>query len=108
MTTIEQEFIEENIKQYPYPSYDIVLQKIENNMQLWSEYGEPNHRWCKTIYENPNNKELIVDIGKQIYKSGGLQALIMNYNVIKYFNPDYQNKNIKEYFKEVCSEWYMK
>jgi hypothetical protein len=96
---------EEHVKINPYPEYNFILKTIENNIRLWAEYGKHNHVCCKTIYENPNNKDLIVDMGKQIYKTGGMQALVMNYNIIKLFSSYSQITNIEEYFQEVCSEW---
>jgi len=110
----EEDLITEYVKVYPYPEYDNILQKIENNIELYAEYGEQNHICCKLIYENPNNKDLIVKIGKKIYESGGLQALLMNHNIIKYFSPYRQSTNniikgqgriIEEYFQEVCDDW---
>jgi len=108
------QIIEEYVKTHIYPEYDIMTDIIENHLDLWSEYGKSNHIYCKNIYENPNSKDLIIEMGKLIYKMGGLQSLIKNYKIIKYFSPYCRSTNsiikeqlmiIKEYFKEVCSEW---
>jgi hypothetical protein len=98
--------IEEYSKTYPYQEYNEMVEKIENNLAIWSEYSLINHECCKIIYENPNNKDLIVEMGQKIYKSGGLQSLRMNHNVIKYFSPYSQStnnkikKHIEEYFQD--------
>ena len=71
------------IKQFvilnPYPSYDDMLKNIGNRIDLEAEYGTQNHIWCKIIYDNPTNKDLIVETGKAIYKMGGTQALTKNH-----------------------------
>ena len=102
-----------DIKEYillnPYPSYDTMVENIENNLVLWSEYGKMNHIWCKEIYENPNNKDLIIEIGKKIYNMGGKQSLIKNLKIITDFSP-YNNiitreqcKKIEEYFQNILN-----
>ena len=53
---------------------------------MYAEYGLPNHICCKIIYENPIDKGLIIRMGKEIYNRGGIQALTMNHNVIKYIS----------------------
>jgi hypothetical protein len=69
---------------------------------------------CKIIYENPTNKNVIVEMGKKIYEMGGIQALSANYSIIKYFSPYWNSTNIiikmqgriiEEYFQDVSSEW---
>jgi len=111
---VEKELIEEYIKVYPYPDYDIMLKNIENNIELWAEYGKNNHICCKIIYENPNNEELIIKMGKKIYELGGMQALTMNHSTIKYFSPYWKSTNmiiksqggiIESFFQGVCDEW---
>lgn len=110
----EEKIIDEYVNTHPYPEYGDMLQKIEKHIELYAEYGELNHNWCKIIYENPNNTELIIETGKKIYNHGGLQALTMNYDVIKYFSPYWQSKNsviqsqcamVELYFQKVCHEW---
>jgi len=110
----EDEMIVEFVKVMPYPSYEEMLEKLDNYIDLWCEYGEQHHIYCKTIYENPTNKNLIVEMGKKIYEMGGLQALSANHSIIKYFSPYWnstniiikmQGKIIEDYFQEVSSEW---
>jgi len=110
----ENEVIEEFVKVTPYPSYEEMLETLENHIELWAEYGNFNHVCCKTIYENPLNKNLIVEMGKNIYAMGGLQALSANHSIIKYFSPYWKSTNIiikmqgriiEEYFQDVSSEW---
>jgi hypothetical protein len=102
------------VKENPYPTYKEMLLKLDNNMDLFSEYGKMQHVWCKTIYENPTNKTLIVETGKKIYRLGGMQALVSINTVLKYFSPywDSFDADIKDqgnvidlYFAGVTLEW---
>ena len=111
---IENDKIESFVNSTPYPSYDEMVDNLENNIELDSEYGEENHYLCKKIYENPTNKQLIIDAGKQIFDAGGIQALLANHTIIKYFSPywksdDLQIKSqgsiIEHYFQSVTDEW---
>ena len=108
--------IEEFVNGTPYPNYEEMLEKLDNHIDLWSEYGEQQHAYCKIIYENPTNKNLIVEMGKNIYNMGGIQALSANHTIIKHFSPYWNNTNIiikmqekiiEEYFQEVSPEWKM-
>ena len=90
----------------PYPSYEDMLQKIDRRIDLEAEYGTQNHIWCKTIYDNPTNKNLVVETGKAIFTSGGKQALTKNLEIIKcyspYWNSSFKNQGciIEKYFGE--------
>lgn len=81
----EKMLIESWVKKNPYPSFDKVQKLIEFNIQLWSEYGEFNHTCCKIIYENPSNKDLVIEMGKKIFKRGGGNALQSNFYIIASF-----------------------
>jgi len=89
---VDEDLIKEYVKVNPYPEYETMLEKIKHNIDLEMEYGELNHEFCKVIYENPNDENLIIEMGKKIYKRGGIQALLMNFNVIKYYSPYWQSK----------------
>ena len=111
---VEDEVIVEFVKVTPYPNYEEMLEKLNIYIDLWVEYGEQHHICCKIIYENPTNKNLIVEMGKKIYEMGGLQALSANHSIIKYFSPYWNSTNIiikmqgriiEEYFQEVSPEW---
>jgi hypothetical protein len=111
---LEDEVIIEFVKVTPYPSYEEMLEKLDKHIGLWCEYGKQHHICCKTIYENPTNKNLIIEMGKKIYKMGGMQALSANHTIIKCFSPYWDSTNIiiktqgriiEEYFQDVSSEW---
>tara|TARA_Y100000741_G_scaffold364794_1_gene357042 strand:+ start:161 stop:568 length:408 start_codon:yes stop_codon:yes gene_type:complete len=118
---IEEELIEEFVRANPYPEYtDIrndLLDKSEkiNNLDyldMFAEYGEPNHNYCKEIYDNPNNQSLIINMGKNIYNRGGIPALTWNLRVLKLIYSRSTNniirghsRIIESYFSEVCDEW---
>lgn len=113
LTQIDDKIIVEFVKVMPYPNYEEMLEKLDNNIELWCEYGKKNHICCKKIYENPTNRNLIIEMGKKIYEMGGLQALLANHTIIKNFSPyssstniiiKMQERVIKEYFKEVYSK----
>lgn len=110
----EDEMLVEFVKTTPYPNYKQMLKKLEGHIDLWSEYGEKNHKWCKIIYENPTNKNVIVEMGKNIYEGGGGHTLWMNTNIIKYFSPYWNSTNIiikmqggmiEQYFTDAFPEW---
>ena len=61
---VEDEVIVEFVKVTPYPNYEEMLEKLNIYIDLWAEYGEQHHICCKIIYENPTNKNLIVEMGK--------------------------------------------
>jgi hypothetical protein len=106
---VEKDLLTDFVHHHPYPAYDSLLLMIENNLQLWAEYGIANHLFCKEIYENPHNKELIIERGQRIYKMGGMRALVHNYTVLKFLTPYWkcpidsiqrQSLRIGEYFQE--------
>jgi hypothetical protein len=72
----------------PYPTYNEMVKKLDDRIDLYAEYGKMQHIWCKTIYENPMNKDLIVELGKKIYRLGGMQALVSINAILKYFSPE--------------------
>jgi len=116
---IEKEIIKEFAKSNPYPEYKEIYNFLkinsENNLtclDMLCEYHEINHNYCKIIYDNPNNEELIIDIGKKIYDRGGMQALQQNYYVLKLIYSNSTNNIIKgysriieNYFQKVTYEW---
>lgn len=79
--------MEDFIKSHPYPTYSEMVKKLDDRIDLYAEYGKMQHAWCKTIYENPMNKDLIVELGKKIYRLGGMQALVSINTILKYFSP---------------------
>ena len=87
----EDKDLHEYIVKHPYPDYEEVCRKFKNHIDILAEYGEVHHICCKRIYENPNDHEMIIEMGKKIYKLGGIQALVMNFNVIEAF---YSKSNI--------------
>ena len=110
----ENDVIIEFVNVTPYPNYEEMLEKLDNHIDLWSEYGEQHHMCCKLIYENPTNKNLIIEMGKNLYEMGGMQALSANHTIIKNFSPycnstniiiQKQGRIIEEYFQEVSPEW---
>lgn len=111
---VENEMILEFVKMNNYPNYQEMLNKLQNNIKLLSEYNQQNHICCKIIYDNPTNKNLIVEMGKKIYQSGGIQSLSAIHSIIKYFSPYWNSTNyiikmqgriIEEYFQDVTVEW---
>ena len=114
LTQAENVIIEEFVKSMPYPDYEEMLDILDDHMELWCEYGKYNHNCCKIIYENPTDKELIIEMGKKINGMGGLQALSANHSIIAYFSPYVKSKDIRIrtqgkmielYFQEVSPKW---
>jgi hypothetical protein len=78
--TIEQKITEDKmilkfVQKYPYPDHEDMLTKLISYVDLYTEYSKLNHDCCKIIYENPTNAEIILNMGKQIYKNGGIKSL---------------------------------
>ena len=48
---------------------------INSLKDMFQGYNELNHLYCKKIYENPNNEEMIIKIIKKIYENGGVKAI---------------------------------
>jgi hypothetical protein len=105
--------MDEFVKENPYPTYREMLKKLDHHIELSSEYGKFQHEWCKTIYENPSDKDLIVETATKIYRLGGIQALMSNHTILSYFSP-YESfdetvkdqKNVLSlYFSNVTMEW---
>ena len=118
--TIEQKITEEDkmilqfVQKYPYPDHEDMLAKLNYYVDLYTEYSKLNHDCCKIIYENPNNEEIILNMGKQIYKNGGIKSLKATHRILKYFSPYWSSSNIivkshgsmiEVYFQSVTSEW---
>ena len=86
-----KKFIQNN----PYPKYEKVIDIIKNDeilksdfIQMFSEYGKPNHKWMKEIYKNILDKKLVNKQGEMIYERGSFLTMQMNYYtfiaVVKY------------------------
>ena len=103
------------VEQNPYPEYCLIEELLlkHDRWELLSEYGQINHILCKKIYENPNDENIIVSCGKQIYKRGGFTALQANYYVIIQFYKKSRDEDIRycypkklEFtFEKITSEW---
>jgi hypothetical protein len=76
---------------HPYPSYDEMINRIEEcpflSMEMYAEYGELNHEYLKQIYESNFNEALTKDLGRKIYERGGLRAMQMNCSAFQYLGP---------------------
>jgi hypothetical protein len=74
----------------PYPSYDIMDEKLDRRIDLSSEYAKSNHNFCKKLYENfedPSKFSEILDNANKIFNCGGFQALYCNIETVRYFSP---------------------
>ena len=98
---VESERIEKKIKRVmtrfveknKFPSYDEILHKIEYNGEDTSNFSKLMYIITKRIYENPENKEEIIKMGKIITKMGGLKMLSLC-NLVLTFVYDKSNKEI--------------
>jgi len=90
---------------HPYPSYDEMYAKLP--FMLLAEYGEPNHEWCKKIYENITNVILVRSMGENINKRGGFQAMQANFTTLQQFSPTTESNNMRvaRYWRCVESVW---
>ena len=101
-----------------YPTYDEVNNLLieSGSIELMSEYGQLNHRLLKLIWDNIDDKEVIINAGKSIDKRGGFTAMQGNfytfikvlqymlkknkdiYNDLELMKIGYMNKNIEKYW----------
>ena len=105
---IVKKFIQNNT----YPEYNDVVKMLTKNfneyrergdkefaihyLNLFSEYGQPNHEWMKEIYENITNEEIIKANGEKIYNRGGALVMQSNYyTIIEIMKDMFENKNMK-------------
>ncbi len=106
----ESYLLYEFVKSNPYQKdYDIMSAILP--LQLDAEYGLANHEWCKTIYENMGNSQLINDIINKIFKCGGKQALNANLIILLDYSPLKTSENnifVKNYFKKFIFDIYYK
>ena len=52
---------------------------------MLSEYGTPNHKWMKEIYEKIMNEQLIKQNGIKINNRGDKVAMVYTYQVLYHF-----------------------
>ena len=106
--------LEEYVIANPYPDFETMEERLRPHMNLWAEYSEANHRYCKYIYENPTDRDFIVKVGKIIYRNGGITALVACHDVLKWFSPYRtseigcvrgQGRSVEIHFESVTKEW---
>jgi len=89
----EKKLLNKFVQSNPYPiDYNEMLASLP--LKLDAEYGQSNHKWCKTIYENMENTKLINDIINKIAECGGQQALNANLIIILDYSPLKTSNNI--------------
>ena len=107
-----KKIVKKFIKKNPYPEYKDVVKMLTKKfneyresedkefaihyLNLFSEYGTPNHEWMKEIYENIMNEKIIKTNGEKIYNRGG--ALVMqsnDYTLIEILKDIFDNKDMK-------------
>ena len=107
-----KKIIQKFIKKNPYPEYNDVTKMLKKNfneyresddrefgihyLNLVSEYGQPNHKWMKEIYENRMNEKLLKANGEKMYNRGGALVMQSNYStVIEILKDMLENKDMK-------------
>ena len=105
---IVKKFIQNN----RYPEYNDIVKMLKKNfnkyresddkefaihyLNLFSEYGQPNHEWMKEIYENIMNRKLIKTNGEKIYNRGGALVMQSNYyTLIEILKDMFEDKGMK-------------
>ncbi len=96
-----------------YPSYeeacDIINMTIDDidRIDVIAEYDQTNHRWLESIYKSKFDVELTKNIGKRIYDSGGITAMMMNYYAFQYVSPFRKSENeyIRNFSKRLDYLW---
>ena len=107
-----KKIVKKFIKKNPYPEYNDVVKMLMKNfneyresddkefaihyLNLFSEYGQPDHEWMKEIYENIMDEKLIKTNGEKIYNRGGALVMQSNYyTIIEILKDMFENKNMK-------------
>ena len=107
-----KKIIKKFIKNNPYPEYNDIVKMLTKNfneyrksddkvfaihyLNLFNEYGQPNHEWMKEIYENIMNEKIIKANGEKIYKRGGALVMQSNYyTIVEILKDMFENKNMK-------------
>ena len=105
----------EYVAEHPYPSYDDMAATLANeDMWLYAEYGKGNHQCCKAVYENPTDEALCAEMGRKVYKMGGMTGLRAMHRIVASYSP-YKDSNervvqsqgrlLEFYFEKSCDEW---
>lgn len=81
----EEKAVEKFIREHPYPGYDEIRNKLP--IELWAEYGTLNHEWCKMIYENLTNDNIMEEYMGKIMRRGGLTAGQANHRTMTGYTP---------------------
>lgn len=119
METIEsnnnfEQNIENFVKNNPFPSYEEIENKLQNNCFLYAEYSKFCHKCTQTIYENPTNKQTILEMGKRLHRAAGDVALLTCCQILRNYSPykDSHDIDIRSqarilefYFAEVSPTW---
>ena len=78
----EEQFITHFIQKNEFPDYktcqNLLLKDKQIGVEMWSEFGEINHRLLKEAYENFKDETKLKNIGSIINRMGGMTALQMN------------------------------
>ena len=95
----------EYVAEHPYPSYDDMAATLAN---------EGNHQCCKAVYENPTDEALCAEMGRKVYKMGGMTGLRAMHRIVASYSP-YKDSNervvqsqgrlLEFYFEKSCDEW---
>ena len=105
---IVKKFIQNNT----YPEYNDIVKMLTKKfneyresddkefaihyLNLFSEYGQPNHELMKEIYENIMNKKIIRTNGEKIYNRGGALVMQSNYyTIIEILKDMFEDKDMK-------------
>jgi len=85
---IMKKFVEKN----KFPSYDDIVNKLKNIGER-SDFSKFDYIITKKIYENPENKEEIIRLGRIVNRMGGLKMLSLC-NLVLSLVYDKSNKEI--------------
>ena len=107
-----KKFVKKFIKKNPYNEYNDVVKMLKKKfneyresddkefaihyLNLFSDYGTPNHEWMKEIYENIMKEKLTKTNGEKIYKRGGAFVMQSNYyTIIEILKDMFENTDMK-------------
>ena len=88
-----REFVNNN----PYPNYFEMVDRLKKDKEykLLSIYNHNFHMLCRKIYENYNNRRIILSTLNTIYDNGGNKHLDMFQTIMLFYSPFNTSSNMK-------------
>lgn len=97
--TAVKEFVAKN----PFPEMKTIESIVP--MQINAELSEINYKRCKLMYENIWDKVILEKCSKEIFDTGGSQALVQMYYLLYNFSPLCANITTRSFVRVMECTW---